>query len=100
MLIVLQGMDTSGKDGTIESVMSGVNPQGCTVVSFKAPSAEERDHDFLRRVHQNVPAHGQIGISNRSHYEDVLITPRAWIGIGQGGAPTVHADQRLRGAAP
>ena len=74
LLIVLQGMDTNGKDGTIKSVMAGVNPQGCKVVSFKAPSAEERDHDFLWRVHQNVPAHGQIGIFNRSHYEDVLIT--------------------------
>jgi PPK2 family polyphosphate:nucleotide phosphotransferase len=74
LLIVLQGMDTSGKDGTIKSVMSGVNPQGCTVVSFKAPSAEERGHDFLWRVHQQTPAKGQIGIFNRSHYEDVLIT--------------------------
>lgn len=100
VLIILQGMDTSGKDGTMKSVMAGVNPQGCKVVSFKAPSAEERDHDFLWRVHQNVPAHGQIGIFNRSHYEDVLMHPRAWSGIGQGGAPTVHADQRLRGAAP
>ena len=74
VLIVLQGMDTSGKDGTIKSVMSGVNPQGCKVVSFKAPSSEEQGHDFLWRVHQKVPAHGQIGIFNRSHYEDVLIT--------------------------
>jgi len=74
LLIVLQGMDTSGKDGTIRSVMSGVNPQGCTVVSFKAPSSKELAHDFLWRVHQEVPAKGQIGIFNRSHYEDVLIT--------------------------
>ena len=74
LLIVLQGMDTSGKDGTIRSVMSGVNPQGCTVVSFKAPSSEERGHDFLWRVHQKAPSKGQIGIFNRSHYEDVLIT--------------------------
>jgi PPK2 family polyphosphate:nucleotide phosphotransferase len=74
LLIVLQGMDTSGKDGTIKSVMSGVNPQGCKVVSFKAPSSEELGHDFLWRVHQKAPAHGQIGIFNRSHYEDVLIT--------------------------
>jgi PPK2 family polyphosphate:nucleotide phosphotransferase len=74
VLIVLQGMDTSGKDGTIKSVMSGVNPQGCKVVSFKAPSSEELDHDFLWRVHQKAPSHGQIGIFNRSHYEDVLIT--------------------------
>lgn len=74
LLIVLQGMDTSGKDGTIRSVMSGVNPQGCKVVSFKAPSSRELAHDFLWRVHQEVPAKGQIGIFNRSHYEDVLIT--------------------------
>lgn len=74
LLIVLQGMDTSGKDGTIKSVMSGVNPQGCKVVTFKTPSTEELAHDFLWRVHQKAPAKGQIGIFNRSHYEDVLIT--------------------------
>ena len=74
LLIVLQGMDTSGKDGTIRSVMSGVNPQGCKVVTFKTPSVEELGHDFLWRVHQKAPAKGQIGIFNRSHYEDVLIT--------------------------
>ena len=74
VLIVLQGMDTSGKDGTIKSVMSGMNPQGCKVVAFKAPSSEELGHDFLWRVHQKAPSKGQIGIFNRSHYEDVLIT--------------------------
>ncbi|MBX3616799.1 polyphosphate kinase 2 family protein [Nitrosomonas sp.] len=74
LLIVLQGMDTSGKDGTIKHVMSGVNPQGCKVVTFKTPSTEELGHDFLWRVHQKAPAKGQIGIFNRSHYEDVLIT--------------------------
>ncbi|WP_297325583.1 polyphosphate kinase 2 family protein [Nitrosomonas sp.] len=74
LLIVLQGMDTSGKDGVIKHVMSGVNPQGCKVVTFKTPSVEELDHDFLWRVHQKAPAKGQIGIFNRSHYEDVLIT--------------------------
>lgn len=74
LLIVLQGMDTSGKDGTIKNVMSGVNPQGCKVVTFKTPSVEELGHDFLWRVHQKAPAKGQIGIFNRSHYEDVLIT--------------------------
>ena len=80
LLIVLQGMDTSGKDSTIRSVMSGVNPQGCNVVSFKAPSAEELAHDFLWRVHQRVPPRGHIGIFNRSHYEDVLITRvHGWI---------------------
>src|SRR6266545_6059873 len=74
VLIVLQGMDTSGKDGTIKHVMSGVNPQGCKVVSFKAPSNIERAHDFLWRVHHEAPPKGDIGIFNRSHYEDVLIT--------------------------
>jgi PPK2 family polyphosphate:nucleotide phosphotransferase len=74
LLIILQGMDTSGKDGTIKNVMSGVNPQGCRVASFKAPSEKELRYDFLWRVHQEVPPKGYIGIFNRSHYEDVLIT--------------------------
>lgn len=74
VLVVLQGMDTSGKDGTIKSVMSGVNPQGCRVASFKAPSNSELAHDFLWRVHHEAPPKGHIGIFNRSHYEDVLIT--------------------------
>jgi PPK2 family polyphosphate:nucleotide phosphotransferase len=74
VLIVLQGMDTSGKDGTIKHVMSGVNPQGCRVATFKAPSADEQARDFLWRVHREVPPKGHIGIFNRSHYEDVLIT--------------------------
>lgn len=74
LLVVLQGMDTSGKDGTIKSVMSGINPQGCKVVAFKTPSKEELAHDFLWRVHREVPPKGFIGIFNRSHYEDVLIT--------------------------
>jgi len=73
LLIVLQGLDASGKDGTIRSVMSGVNPQGCEVTSFKAPSNEELAHDFLWRIHRAVPNLGNIGIFNRSHYEDVLI---------------------------
>lgn len=73
VLLVLQGMDTSGKDGTIRTIMDGVNPQSCQVVSFKKPSEEELDHDFLWRVHREVPRRGNIGIFNRSHYEDVLI---------------------------
>jgi PPK2 family polyphosphate:nucleotide phosphotransferase len=73
LLIVLQGMDASGKDGTIKHVMSGVNPQGCAVTSFKQPSGIELAHDFLWRIHAAVPARGAIGIFNRSHYEDVLI---------------------------
>jgi len=73
LLIVLQAMDAGGKDGTIRHVMSGVNPQGCRVTSFKAPTEIELRHDFLWRVHQAVPAKGEIGIFNRSHYEDVLV---------------------------
>ncbi|MCA1717731.1 MAG: polyphosphate kinase 2 family protein [Actinobacteria bacterium] len=73
LLIVLQAMDTGGKDGTIKHVFEGVNPQGCRVSSFKAPSAEERNHDFLWRYHKSAPAVGRIGIFNRSHYEDVLV---------------------------
>jgi PPK2 family polyphosphate:nucleotide phosphotransferase len=73
LLIVLQAVDTGGKDGTIKHVFSGVNPQGCRVSSFKIPSAEETNHDFLWRYHKSVPARGRIGIFNRSHYEDVLV---------------------------
>lgn len=73
LLVVLQGMDTAGKDSTVRHVMSGLDPTGCRVTSFKAPSAEELDHDFLWRVHKAVPARGEIGVFNRSHYEDVLI---------------------------
>lgn len=72
LLVVLQGMDSAGKDGTIRHVMRGLNPQGCRVTSFKAPSAEEADHDFLWRVHRAAPASGEVAIFNRSHYEDVL----------------------------
>ncbi len=73
LLIVLQGMDASGKDGTIRQVMRGVNPQGTRVTSFKKPSVEELDHDFLWRIHRAMPRRGDIGIFNRSHYEDVLV---------------------------
>lgn len=73
LLIVLQGLDAAGKDGTIRHVMSGVNPQGCRVTSFKKPTSEELAHDFLWRVHKAVPPAGDIGIFNRSHYEDVLV---------------------------
>lgn len=80
LLVVLQGMDTSGKDGVIRHVFSGVNPQGVRVTSFKKPSETEADHDFLWRIHQAVPARGEIGVFNRSHYEDVLITRvHGWI---------------------
>jgi PPK2 family polyphosphate:nucleotide phosphotransferase len=73
LLIVLQGMDAGGKDGTIRHVMTGFNPQGCRVTSFKVPSEEELAHDFLWRIHAAMPEKGMIGIFNRSHYEDVLV---------------------------
>jgi PPK2 family polyphosphate:nucleotide phosphotransferase len=73
LLIMLQGLDAAGKDGTIRHVMSGVNPQGCTVTAFKKPSAEEMAHDYLWRVDKAVPEYGNIGIFNRSVYEDVLV---------------------------
>jgi PPK2 family polyphosphate:nucleotide phosphotransferase len=73
LLIILQGMDTSGKDGTIRHVMQGISPLGVEVTAFKAPTEEELAHDFLWRVHHRVPRSGYIGIFNRSHYEDVLI---------------------------
>ncbi len=74
LLIVLQAMDAAGKDGAIKHVMSGVNPQGCSVHSFKRPSANEIEHDFLWRHYAKLPERGQIGIFNRSHYENVLVT--------------------------
>ncbi len=73
VLVVLQGMDTSGKDGAIRHVFEGVNPQGVRVANFKVPTEIELDHDYLWRVHQKVPARGEIVIFNRSHYEDVLV---------------------------
>jgi PPK2 family polyphosphate:nucleotide phosphotransferase len=73
LLIIFQAMDAAGKDGTIKHVMSGVNPQGTQVFSFKQPSQEELDHDYLWRIHNHVPERGRIGIFNRSHYEEVLV---------------------------
>src|SRR6187549_3612864 len=73
VLVVLQAMDAAGKDGTIKHVMSGVNPQGCQVFSFKKPSDEELDHNFLWRYTKALPERGRIGIFNRSYYEDVLV---------------------------
>ena len=73
VLVVLQGMDTSGKDGVIRHVFEGVNPQGVRVASFKVPTPEEMDHDYLWRIHQQTPGKGEIVIFNRSHYEDVLV---------------------------
>jgi polyphosphate kinase 2 (PPK2 family) len=73
VLVVLQGIDAAGKDGTIQKVMEAFNPQGCVVSSFKVPTPEELGHDFLWRIHKRTPAKGEIGIFNRSHYEDVLV---------------------------
>ena len=73
LLIILQGMDTCGKDGTIRKVMAGINVQGCDVVNFKVPTVDEISRDFLWRAHKAVPQKGKIGIFNRSHYEDVLV---------------------------
>jgi PPK2 family polyphosphate:nucleotide phosphotransferase len=73
LLVVFQAMDAGGKDGTVRAVFSGVNPQGCHVTSFKAPTSEELAHDFLWRIHKASPRRGEIGIFNRSHYEDVLV---------------------------
>jgi PPK2 family polyphosphate:nucleotide phosphotransferase len=90
VLIVLQGIDTSGKDGTIRHVMSGINPEGCMVTSFKTPTLLEKAHDFLWRIHAACPPRGYIGIFNRSHYEDVLITRvHGWI-------TDKEAERRLR----
>ena len=73
LLVVLQGIDAGGKDGTVRHVMTGLNPQSCQVTSFKVPEGEERQHDYLWRIHKAVPPFGHIGIFNRSHYEDVLV---------------------------
>jgi len=73
LLVVLQGMDTSGKDGTIRHVMGGFNPQGTRIASFGRPTTEELDHDYLWRVHRQVPGKGEVVVFNRSHYEDVLV---------------------------
>jgi PPK2 family polyphosphate:nucleotide phosphotransferase len=92
VLIVLQAMDAAGKDGTIRHVMSGVNPQGCQVFSFKKPSVEELDHNFLWRYMKALPERGRIGIFNRSYYEDVLVVKvhPEWLGPGQPAKPDKH----------
>src|SRR5437588_639164 len=73
LLLIFQAMDAAGKDGAIKHVMSGVNPQGCDVFSFKSPTSEELDHDYLWRTHKCTPSRGKIGIFNRSYYEEVLV---------------------------
>lgn len=91
VLLIFQAMDAAGKDGCIQHVLSGVNPQGCVVTSFKAPSAEELSHDFLWRHAKAVPARGMIGVHNRSHYEEVLVVKVH---------PEYLGAQRIPGIAP
>ncbi len=99
VLVVLQGIDAAGKDGTIKHVMTAFNPQGCNVASFKVPTSEEAAHDFLWRIHRHAPAKGEIVIFNRSHYEQVLVVrvhnlePRAAV------VQALRPDPRVRGAA-
>jgi PPK2 family polyphosphate:nucleotide phosphotransferase len=93
LLVVLQGMDTSGKDGTIAKVMASVNPQGCAVASFKVPTELELAHDFLWRIHRQAPEKGMIAMFNRSHYEDVLV-PRVHKLIDKKTCERRYADIR------
>lgn len=96
LLLIFQAMDAAGKDGAIKNVMSGVNPQGCQVFSFKHPSAQELDHDFLWRTHLALPERGRIGIFNRSYYEEVLIVKvQPEILAAQGLPASVIADKKF-----
>ena len=96
VLVVLQGIDAAGKDGTIAKVMEAFNPQGCPVTSFKVPTPEELAHDFLWRVHKRTPGKGEIGIFNRSHYEDVLVVRVHGLVAAKGLVEALRPDQRLR----
>ena len=95
LLIILQAMDAAGKDGTIRHVMSGVNPQGCQVASFKQPSAEELDHNFFWRYSRRLPERGNIGIFNRSYYEEVLVVRVHPEFIAKQRIPDVRVDERF-----
>ena len=102
VLIVLQAMDTGGKDGTIRRVFDRVNPAGVRVASFKAPTSEELDHDYLWRVHKQVPGKGEMVIFNRSHYEDVLVVrvhnyvpPEVWIAEQKPAPRAVRAPELM-----
>ncbi len=95
ILLVFQAMDAAGKDGAIKHVMSGVNPQGCHVTSFKAPSAEELDHDFLWRCARALPERGRIGIFNRSYYEEVLVVKVHPEHLDRQNLPAPRAGKRL-----
>ena len=99
VLLVLQGMDASGKDGTIRTVFTGVNPQGCRVQSFKVPTVTELAHDYLWRIHNVCPARGEIVIFNRSHYEDVVAVRVRKLARGAGLAAPLRAHPRVREAA-
>jgi len=90
VLLVLQGMDSAGKDGAIRKVLTGLNPQGCEVASFKAPSTGELAHDYLWRIHERCPARGRLGVFNRSHYEDVVAA------VLVGAATSEQAELRYR----
>jgi PPK2 family polyphosphate:nucleotide phosphotransferase len=92
LLLVFQAMDAAGKDGTIKAVMTGINPAGCQVYSFKQPSAEERDHDFLWRIARCLPERGRIGIFNRSHYEEVLVVRVHPEYLDGQGLPSIPSD--------
>jgi PPK2 family polyphosphate:nucleotide phosphotransferase len=95
ILLILQAMDAAGKDGTIKHVMSGINPQGCQVWSFKAPSAEERDHGYLWRSFKALPERGRIGIHNRSYYEEVLVTRVHPEILGSQQLPEEHKTRQI-----
>lgn len=90
LLVILQGMDASGKDGAVKNVFTGVNPQHCRVTSFKEPDREELEHDYLWRVYRSLPATGELGVFNRSHYEDVIARQ------ARGDMPRKEGLQRLR----
>jgi polyphosphate kinase 2 (PPK2 family) len=99
LLLIFQAMDAAGKDGTIKHVMSGINPQGCQVYSFKTPSAEELDHDFMWRTSRCLPERGRIGVFNRSYYEEVLVVGAAVIDAMEEMSlafPRLDAAQRKR----
>ena len=101
VLLVFQAMDAAGKDGVIKHVMTGVNPQGCQVFSFKAPTSEELDHDFLWRCMKHLPERGRIGIFNRSYYEEVLVVNvHPEFLAGQKLPPQVVGEEHLEGPLP
>ena len=99
VLVVLQAIDGGGKDSTLRHVFSALNPQGCTVHAFKAPSPEELRHDYLWRVHPHVPPRGEIAVFNRSHYEDVLVVRVDNLVPRSGVAGALPPDQRIRAHA-